>query len=362
MSNNYLITNEIIGSYATFLLSGFTIRVDKKENASIIVSTIKGYLRVVNQHYRVNGFREPYAPKDESDADRLLREQEKFEKEPARRSPLNTKMIAFMRQQAKEDPLSFKAAVSEFTAIGCFAGFRQQEFAMDSKDRIKYYVKPDGTCIVRAFTVKNFKFYDVDGIIMQSVLQRRAEAKDLGTEYDVQKNRMNGQIITYNRILEYPEACPVENGLNIVARAQVLGNTEPDDPLCVYRDKNGDVKYLTGTDVTAYFREVMHTVMPNISDEELKLISTHSIRVYACVLLSEAGKDGTYIKLRLRWLSECFNIYLRNTKTITAQHTDALSGMHKQMAALALATIDPDNTVFANGQIDIVMDDLEDDD
>ena len=168
--------------------------------------------------------------------------------------------------------------------------------------------------------------------------------------------------ITYNRILEYPEACPVENGLNIVARAQVLGNTEPDDPLCVYRDKNGDVKYLTGTDVTAYFREVMHTVMPNISDEELKLISTHSIRVYACVLLSEAGKDGTYIKLRLRWLSECFNIYLRNTKTITAQHTDALSGMHKQMAALALATIDPDNTVFANGQIDIVMDDLEDDD
>ena len=64
--------------------------------------------------------------------------------------------------------------------------------------------------------------------------------------------------------------------------------------------------------------------MPNITDEELSLYSCHSIRVTACVLLHEAGKDGTYIKLRLRWKSECFQIYLRNTATIRAQHTEAL--------------------------------------
>ena len=55
---------------------------------------------------------------------------------------------------------------------------------------------------------------------------------------------------------------------------------------------------------------------------------THSIRVKACVLLVEAGRDGWYIKLRLRWMSECYNIYLCNTQLITAQHSDAMSACH----------------------------------
>ena len=70
--------------------------------------------------------------------------------------------------------------------------------------------------------------------------------------------------------------------------------------------------------------------MPNISDEELKLISTHSIRVYACVLQEESGKDGTYIKLRMRWLSNCFEIYLRYTDNLAVQHGDALDDSHQR--------------------------------
>ena len=45
----------------------------------------------------------------------------------------------------------------------------------------------------------------------------------------------------------------------------------------------------------------------------------------AC-LLYEAGKDGIYIKLRTRWLSDCFQTYLRNTYTICAQHMAVLGG------------------------------------
>ena len=37
------------------------------------------------------------------------------------------------------------------------------------------------------------------------------------------------------------------------------------------------------------------------------------------VLLHEAGKSDAYTKLRMRWLSDCFHIYLRNTKTICKQ-------------------------------------------
>ena len=94
----------------------------------------------------------------------------------------------------------------------------------------------------------------------------------------------------------------------------------------------------------------------------MKLISTHSIRVYACTLLHETGKDGPYIKLRLRWLSNCFEVYLRNTDTITAQHTQALSAVHNKMAKLALAAAGMHEIVAVSGTIDLQMDDLEDED
>ena len=82
---------------------------------------------------------------------------------------------------------------------------------------------------------------------------------------------MNGQIIVYAKVVLHPKYFPVVLGLNIVARAQVLGNMGPDDPVCVYKDKNG-TQYLSGTDVTSIFLLFMKVVMPNISDSELKLI------------------------------------------------------------------------------------------
>jgi len=364
LTNDYDVTNEIFGRYTIFLLDGFTLQNKKSEAAGkIIVSTIKGYLRVVNKHYKEQKYREPWDPNDDSDASKLLRAQEKFESEPAKRAPLNSKMIVEMCRQAKQDPLGFHACTFQFTGIGRFGGFRQQEFAMDSRTQIKHYILPDGSSVVRAFTVKNFIFYDPDGVRIASPLTNRARALALGTEFDVQKNRMNKQIIKHAALPAHPEYCPVRLGLLIVARAQFLGKTDPLDPLCVYKDDKGEVKYLTGTDVTAYFRDIMRTVMPNISDEELKLISTHSIRVYACVLLHEAGKDGPYIKIRLRWLSNCFEVYLRNTDTIMFQHMDALSDVHTRMAAMAINAVGGhDEAVFVQGNVNLVMDDLEDED
>ena len=76
--------------------------------------------------------------------------------------------------------------------------------------------------------------------------------------------------------------------------------------------------------------------MPNISPEELKLISYHSIHVKACVLLADAGKKGWYIKLRLPWLSDCYEVYIRNTKIIIAQHAEALNEANKRLTEVSL--------------------------
>ena len=71
--------------------------------------------------------------------------------------------------------------------------------------------------------------------------------------------------------------------------------------------------------MTNYLRFVTRLTFVHITDDKLKLISTHSIQVTAAVLLAEAGKDGTHIKLRLWWLSNCYMVYLRNTDIIMIQ-------------------------------------------
>ena len=80
-------------------------------------------------------------------------------------------------------------------------------------------------------------------------------------------------------------------------------------------------------------------VFPHILDEELCLVSSHSLRVKACVLLAEAGMSGYYIKLRLRWKSDCFEVYLRNTTTISLQHNAALESVNETMRAHGLADL-----------------------
>ena len=61
--------------------------------------------------------------------------------------------------------------------------------------------------------------------------------------------------------------------------------------------------------------------------EDIKRFSSHSIRVGACVLLYSSGKDGEFIKLRLRWKSDTFRLYLKNTTLLAGQHCEAVEGL-----------------------------------
>ena len=86
--------------------------------------------------------------------------------------------------------VSFCRAVWLWTDLSRYGGFRRQEFAMKKKEVIQVYVIPNGTCVVRAFAIKNFLFYDIDGIIIdyEEVLLDRSLANQAGQQYDIQKN------------------------------------------------------------------------------------------------------------------------------------------------------------------------------
>ena len=75
-----------------------------------------------------------------------------------------------------------------------------------------------------------------------------------------------------------------------------------------------------------------------------------------------SNSDGTYIKLRLRWLSDCFTIYLRNSEIITAQHDEALAPFYARLQEITAASgvdLDVDNSQVVIDH-SIVIDDDED--
>ena len=70
-------------------------------------------------------------------------------------------------------------------------------------------------------------------------------------------------------------------------------------------------------------KEVYSLTLP----DDIKRFSSHSIGVGACVLLHHSGKDSKFIKLRLRWESDTFRLYLRNTTLLAGQHCKAVEGL-----------------------------------
>ena len=348
--------------YVAFLQNGFSVK-----NIKILAGTIDGYMRCVNDHYKKYRYNLPFDKKSETAAAQLISNQKDFEKGSEKREPLHDRVLVRMYELAQGgDKFGLRRALWLWTRLGCFGGFRRQEFVMDKKTDIQFYVMPDGTLIARAFTIKNFIFFDEDEmrLALHEVLRNRTLAMSLGTEYDVQKNRMNNQVITFNREPTTPAFCPVEIGIDIVELAIALGAKDDSDPLCLFRTETGDVEYITGDMVTKYFRFVTQLVFPAISATDLKLISCHSIRVKAAVILHEAGKDGSYIKLRIRWLSDCFQVYLRNTHTICEQHNTAMRSMDvKLIKAFAVSQLNlPDEAVHVTGIVHEDITDIEDED
>ena len=364
-SHNYLLfeVERIIFTYTTWLLSGNSILSTADQPFYIKVGTIKGYLGVVNRHYIDQDEHPPYNSRVKSRTVVLLDEAASYEAACIKRAPLTDTVAAraFELAEDEDDRHGFRTVVWHFINIGRFAGLRRQEYAMEKEDTIQTYQLPSGTLVHRAFNVEDVRFC-FDGGIETPRLPSLSYADRVlcvaaGLFFKIQKNRQNRQLQWFNRNRRHPRFCFVASAFHLVENALFLGQGW-DEPLCVYRA--GDTtKMLTGRQMTEYLRFVTTMVFPNISDAELSRISTHSIRVYAAVLLHEAGKDATYIKLRLRWLSDCFLGYLRNTNTIREQHNTALDSAHSTMATcLRFVLSDLPEIPASVGPIDLTLPDL----
>ena len=93
---------------------------------------------------------------------------------------------------------------------------------MEKKNEIQVYVNPNNLKVVWAFTLKNFIFYNEDGMIADAddVLEDKDLLEQTGQECKIQKNRTNGQIMMQNCDHDCPELCPVELVIDIVVLAR----------------------------------------------------------------------------------------------------------------------------------------------
>jgi hypothetical protein len=122
--------------------------------------------------------------------------------------------------------------------------------------------------------------------------------------------------------------------------------------------------YLTGKRVAALFREAAKTIHPNTPKEDLSRFSAHSLRVWACVLLDEAGMSPEFIMARLRWMGNSFRMYLRDTGIIQDKHRDILRAASQEVLDLIAGPTPsplPDLTGLSIVDVDETMGDYADD-
>jgi hypothetical protein len=124
--------------------------------------------------------------------------------------------------------------------------------------------------------------------------------------------------------------------MQLILRAKQLNQLDG-MPIAVYKTKKGKVIYLTGSLIAKLLRKAVKKVRPDTTPEKLKQYSAHSLRVWACVLLDEAGKLPDYIKKRLCWLGDSFRIYLQDTTIIQHQHVSALLAALQEVMDLIAA-------------------------
>jgi hypothetical protein len=73
------------------------------------------------------------------------------------------------------------------------------------------------------------------------------------------------------------------------------------------------VRYLTANKIAEVLQSVAKTCHPNLTRDKIMGFSSHSIRVWAVVLLDEAGMNPDFNKYRLCWMGDSYRLYLQDT-------------------------------------------------
>ena len=323
---------QLTSIYIKFLQFG----VNYTNKDGLRAQTLVGYAGAIGNLFRLRGFCPPIDTSDPDNYGGTLKNNHRKEEDIAvQRYPLTAAIFAELgkRSEKSKSDDSEQCLIFNVTCMGRFIGPRAGEYSQTSPNKIDYHTYPSGKTVIKAFTANDFVFYDKDGNIIDILNEDSLEtAIKVRITWRIQKNRQNGENKTLSAEPTCPKLCPVRAAIKIVLRARRLG--QPDDlPVACYWQKK-KFSYLTGTRVAALYRQAAKAVNPRISKDDLSRYSAHSLRVWACVLLDEAGCTPEFIKSRLRWKGNSFRMYLRDTGVIQDKHRDILRAASQEVIDL----------------------------
>ncbi len=199
--------------------------------------------------------------------------------------------------------------------LGCYIGPCVSKYAQTTDKNVDYHVYLSGKKVIKAFTANNFRFFDKNSQAIIELSNNSIDRVDrVCIIWHIQKNCQNNQTITLSSDKANTAICPILATLRLVLRVCCL--SQPDSmPVACYLKKDA-LAYITGSRIAILFRAAVRAVHPTISKEEEQQYSTHLLRVWACILLDEAGKSPDYIKKRLCWMGDSFWMYLHDTRII----------------------------------------------
>ena len=232
-----------------------------------------------------------------------------------------------IRHVANLPPPHPHVAIFDWIVLGRYTGFRASEWCQTTKSNFKR----NNACpslLPEAFIEADFTFFQDGEIpVLDISASLPAPITSVRICWRTQKNKQNGETIPFYRDATNPSLCPVAAALRIVHRARHL-HKQPGLPLGVRprSDRPSHFQYITTAETAAFLRlaaQEAHKLPAKHPD--ISAWSAHSIRVTAANLLHRAKFSDSFIQNRLRWRSNTFLMYLRNTFYSARSHTTALA-------------------------------------
>jgi len=321
-SQNQFSKDYIYACYAEYLIQGHTIK-----SQNIVYATLINYLKdagiIKRPHPLLPSLSFQYPPLLRS----ILQEYKRWQSVPNRRHPITTTMLnSLYKRQSSEHEDSYLSALFDWLVLGIHTGHRKSEWCQDASE-----FKKSNTI---SKTVKNTSAAFIAADFRLSSKPSTSSSTNSNHNYlqimwRFQKNGQNGQIVSFAHNNKNPHLSPVRAAERILQRAARL-HQPAHLPLAIYSSKSkSDSKsppsYLFHTQIEKSLQHLAKNVYNITSTKELKRYSCHSVRVGACVLLHSSGADSLTIKFRLRWRSDSFMEYLRNTPKLAALHSHIVS-------------------------------------
>lgn len=324
--------------------------------------TLHGYAQAINELYRLRNFPKPADMTDKNNECYIVYHNQLREEDVANQSsPLTTKIFVQLKIMAQNSHRDSAASCTfDWMCIVRLSGYRGIEYLQKTQTKVEVHEYPSLKRVVKAFVRLDYTFFDNQGRIITNHSEENLNILGKFTAtHRIQKNRKNGQKITIAADDTNIEFCPVRAAYRIFLRSIRLGQTD-DLPMGIYTNKpDGSFLYLTKDKVTKILRQATRTAHPDWTIEMVNRIRVHSGRVWALVLLSEAGKTPWFMKARLRWESDAFRHYLRDTSALNQEHNKSIKKATNEATLLLqnnlteLPTDVPEDTSMGNHYNDV---------